>query len=170
MLNFKKRPYNLLLITAILLFGLAIFTFDSTIDFILFGKHYSVPLTILLWLNTIILLIFWLLYMVTKRLLFSPFLTKTHIIFTVSLSLILVAIAFTFIYSSAGSNGPRRYYDYGDVLNKFKVFNNMSPIISIALVLLIFGQLIFFINLLPGIYNKAAFTKQINKNENGSPL
>ena len=164
MYNFKKRQYNLLLIAAIPPSVLAIIIFDSPIHFELFGKLYSVLLANLLWLISINLLLSWLLYMVTNRMLFSTLLIKFHIIFTVSLSLILMVTPFIFTYSSP----PRSYYDYGDFVNRFKIFNDMSPVISVMLVLLILGQLTFLINLYVGIGNKEGFAKKNNKNKSAN--
>ena len=47
-------------------------------------------------------------------------------------------------------SAPRRYYD-NDISNKYRVFNNMNTIILLTLIVLILGQLIYFINLIVGI-------------------
>src|SRR5690242_8828642 len=112
MFKFKERPYNFLLLTAILLFIASIFNFNVPIDIHLHNTYFIFPLKLLIWLPTIILILFWLLYLLTKRFLFSKALTWTHVILTIICSILLLILPFILTYPFAGMDAPRRYYDY----------------------------------------------------------
>ncbi len=155
-MRLKQRPYNLLLLTAILLFIGGQFSLSTPIDFHLHDTYFVFPLTYIIWFPTIILFIFWLLYLATKRFLFSQGLMWTHIILTVITSIFILILPYLGTYSYGGLGGmPRRYYDYGE-FNIFKIFSNWTNIVVSAFFVLITGQLIYFINLFTGLYKHAA--------------
>jgi len=154
MFKFKEKPYNLLLLTAILLFIAGLFSGNFPIDILLHDTYFVLPITYLLWFPSLVLAFFWLLYLLTKRFLFSKVLTWTHIILTITCSVFIHVIPYLSAYSSAGLAGaPRRYYDNG-IFNKYKVFSNMNTIILLTFLILVLGQLIYFINLIIGIYKR----------------
>jgi cytochrome c oxidase subunit 1 len=153
MFKFKDRPYTVLLLTAVLFFIAGLFSFNYPIDIHLHDTYFVIPMTYLVWIPTITLVFFWLIYLLTKRLLFSKFLTWTHIVFTILCTIFIVTIPFLSTYSYAGGGAPRRYYDYGS-FTSYKIFGNMTRIIIIAFIILIFGQLTYFINLIVGLYKK----------------
>jgi len=162
MFKFKERPYNLLLLTAILLFIAGLFSGNFPIDILLHDTYFVLPITYLLWFPSFVLAFFWLLYLLTKRFLFSKVLMWTHITLTIICSVFIHVIPYLSVYSSAGLAGaPRRYYD-NDISNKYRVFNNMNTIILLTLIVLLLGQLIYFVNLIIGFYKRKNLRTQYN--------
>lgn len=150
----KQRPYNLLLLIAILLFIAGLFSFNTLIDIHLHDTYVVFPLSFLVWLPAIILFVFWFIYLVTKQFLFSKKLMWTHIILTIITSLSLLTLPYLTTYSSEGVPGmPRRYYDYGE-FNRLKIWSNLTNLAVITFVILLLGQLTYFINLFVGLYKR----------------
>jgi heme/copper-type cytochrome/quinol oxidase subunit 1 len=151
-MQFRQKPYNLFLLAIGLVLIVGLVTYKSTIDIHLHDTYYILPLTILTWIPTIILLLFWLLYSVTKTYLWSKMLIWTHVLLTIIISLVIVASPYLSGYSNAGLPGaPRRYYDHGE-LNRLHVFNNLSDIVVLAALILIAGQVLYIINLIAGLF------------------
>ena len=92
-LNFRKEPFALLLLTTIiLLFVLALRPISNT-DFhdkVMFG----VPLNNMVWIIPFFLISFWLLYLATKKFLYSTKATWVHVIATVASTLLIVSILY----------------------------------------------------------------------------
>ena len=144
----------MLLLTAFLLFAGGLFSSKAPIDIHLSDTYYVFPLAFLIWFPAIILFLFWLLYLATKRFLYSKRLMWIHIILSVVISLFILTLPYLSTYSYGEVAGsPRRYYDYGE-LNNFKIFGNFTNMIVLAFLILVLGQLIYFINLIVGIYKR----------------
>jgi heme/copper-type cytochrome/quinol oxidase subunit 1 len=153
-MKLKQRPYNLLFLNAIILSIGGLFCFNSPIDIHLYDTYFVFPLPFLIWAPTIILFVFWIVYLLTKRFLFSKKLMWIHIILTVIISLFLMVLPYISTYSYGGVVGsPRRYYDYGE-LNRFKILGNLTNIAVATFVILLLGQLAYFINLFVGLYKR----------------
>jgi hypothetical protein len=92
-LNFRKEPFALLLLTTIfLLFVLALRPI-SNVDFqdkVIFG----VPLDNMVWVIPYFLISFWMLYLATKKFLYSTIATWVHVIATVTSTLLIVSILY----------------------------------------------------------------------------
>lgn len=82
---------------------------------------------------------------------FSKVLTWAHVIITI-LTLILFVLALYF-GDSLSSLKPRRYYDYSS-WNSFDPYDKYTKAIVIALNILIFGQIIFIINFIAGLFKR----------------
>ena len=149
MFKFKERPYNLLLLTAILLFIVALFSFNVPVDIHFPDTYYIVPLALLIWLPTIILVLFWLLYLLTKRFLFFKILTWIHIILTIIFSILILILPFVFTTSFTVIGTPRPYYDFNGLHR-----GNITEMIPLILLILLLGQATYFVNLLVGIIKK----------------
>jgi hypothetical protein len=92
-LNFRKEPFSLLLLTTIiLLFVLALRPISSVDiqDKVMFG----VPLDNIVWIIPFFLISFWLLYLATKKFLYSTKATWVHVIATVASTLLIVSILY----------------------------------------------------------------------------
>ena len=73
----KERPYRLLLFTAIALSLALVFLSIAYLDFQDIAM-FSVPLAIMVWIIPSLLIFFWLLYLPTKRFLYSTTITWTR--------------------------------------------------------------------------------------------
>src|SRR4030095_4289051 len=93
MLNIKKRPYGLLLFTAIVLmlaFAFSPFATTSFQDKAMFG----LPLALVVLIITVFLFSLWLLYLLTWRFLYSMTITWIHIVITVSTAILIATVIY----------------------------------------------------------------------------
>ena len=152
MFNFKKRPYHLLLLTAILLFIATFFVNNQSLDMRLHDTYFIISFPHLFWQIIILLLIFWMLYLFTKRILFSKVLTWTHIVLLVLTSISLAGILF---YSNfQGIAGPtRRYYDFSNWETMAQP-NGLARGIMVILLAIFLGVIIYIINLFAGLIKR----------------
>jgi len=88
MLNIREKPYVLLLITAIALLLVLVLS-KIHIDF-QNKSMFSVPLAAIVWIFPLLLTSLWLLYLLTKRFLYSLFITRIHILITISTIILIV--------------------------------------------------------------------------------
>ena len=154
MFKFKERPYNLLLLTAVIVSTASFFVFNKAFDFHVRDTYFVVTLSYLFWAVCLLLLLFWTVYLLTKRLLFSVILTWAHVIATTSSLIIILIVSLLGTNSYNGLAGmPRRYYDY-DSWNTFILYNYQAKGILIAFLLILVGQLAYVINLIIGIVKR----------------
>jgi hypothetical protein len=136
----KERPYGLLLFTAIALSLALVFLSIAYIDFQDSGM-FGVPLTIMVWIIPSLLIFFWLLYLPTKRFLYSTTFTWTHILVTVSTTIILVivlCIVFTPLLPTS--------HGYPELI---------GDVIRIVFIMFTIGQCTYLANVLLGLFTKA---------------
>ena len=135
----KERPYRLLLFTAIALSLALVLLSIAYIDFqdtAMFG----VPLAIMVWIIPSLLVFFWLLYLPTKRFLYSTTITWTHVLITVSTTILMVTIlCIVFI--------PLQPITPGYI----ELIGNATRIVFIMFV---FGQCTYLANVLLGLFIK----------------
>jgi hypothetical protein len=135
-LNFRREPFALLLLTTILLlFVLALRPISSVAfqDKVMFG----VPLDNMVWVIPCFLISFWLLYLVTKKFLYSKIATWVHVIATVTSTLLMVSILFI------GINPTQTISEQHELVGN---------IIQIVTLLFIVGQLTYIGNLILGLF------------------
>jgi hypothetical protein len=136
----KERPYGLLLFTAIALSLALVFLSIAYIDFQDSGM-FGVPLTIMVWIIPSLLIFFWLLYLPTKRFLYSTTFTWTHILVTVSTTIILVivlCIVFTALLPAS--------HGYPELI---------GDVIRIVFIMFTIGQCTYLANVFLGLFTKA---------------
>lgn len=135
-LNVRKEPFALLLLTTIiLLFVLAlrpISNVDSQ-DKVVFG----VPLDNVVWIIPCFLISLWLLYLATKKFLYSTTATWVHVIATVASTLLIVSIVYI------GINSTQTISEHHELVGN---------IIQIMTLLFIAGQLTYIGNLILGLF------------------
>ena len=135
------------------------FASGEVIDFHFHDTYFILPSAYLFLATTGWLLLFWILYMLTHRFLFSKVLTWAHVIMTALPLVLLIGIWF---YSNNYYEGlagmPRRYYDYnnweGIVLN-----NNLTKLVLITFVLTALGFFTFLINLVIRLLKNSSITR-----------
>jgi hypothetical protein len=137
-LNIKKGPFALLLFTAIILsFALALRPI-SNVDFknkVMFG----VPLDNVVWFLPLFLISFWLLYLTTKKYLYSIAATWIHVMTTVVLTLLIVSVLYI------GVNPTQHVSD------KHELVGNTIQVLTLLFVV---GQFIFVANFVIGIIKR----------------
>src|SRR5687767_4799725 len=103
----KESPFGLLLFTAIALsLALGVLSIGH-IDF-QDKTMFRVPLAIMVWIIPLFLTFFWLLYLPTKRFLYSMTITWTHVLITVSTAILIVIILYV-VFTPLQSTSHRYY-------------------------------------------------------------
>ena len=122
--------------------------FNKEIEIQLHDSYFVFPLKILIWIPSIILFVFWIIYFLTKQFLFSKRLIWIHIFFTILTSLLIMALPYLFIYGE-GTGIPSRYYNYD---SRFKMYEDIKNSAIKAFIILLLGQFTYFINITIGLY------------------
>ena len=143
----KESPYRLLLFTAIALALVLGFLSIAYIDF-QDKTMFSVPLAIIVWIIPFFLMFFWLLYLLTKRFLYSMTITWTHVLITVSTAILIVIILY--IVFAPLQSTSHSYYNTS-LIDRPELIGNATRIVFIIFVC---GQCAYLANFLLGIFTK----------------
>lgn len=148
-----KRPYNLLLIAAMIVLLMSAFKTSSIIDIHFYDTYIILPGRMGMWIATFTLLFLWTLYLLTKQILYSITLTWVHVMGTITC--VLAMIWLMDLLAVTGLAGtPRRYYAVSDDDPSYQLFNSPTEAINFLLALLFLMQLFFLLNLALGFYRK----------------
>lgn len=140
------QPHKLLLLTGILLIVLSLFVFRKTFDIHLHDTYYVMALHMVYWTLAAVVLLFALLYWWTSKMLFSGFLTWTHVILTIFSAFFIVTAPFWLQVVEHSFPGD----PLSAIEQKWRFYRNLQ----IFCLFLLAGQLIFFINLVRGVINR----------------
>lgn len=152
MFDITKRPYHLLLLTAILLLIASFFVHNQTLDMHLHDTYFIISMSHLFWLIIILLLIFWILYLLTKHLLFSKVLIWVHVLLLILSSISLVVILFYSNYQGVAGS-LRQYYDFSN-WEAMVQFDGLARGIMVIFLAIFLGVIIYVINLIIGLINR----------------
>lgn len=152
-MKIKQKPYHLLLLTGLVsvLTSFFVLNQNNLVDIHLHDTYFVIAHTHIFWFLTVLALFVWTLYLLTNKILYSKTLIWTHVIVTI-LTLLLVALTL-FFGESFMNPTPRRYYDYSN-WNSFNNYTEFTKAIGITIFVLLFGQVIFIINLIAGLLKK----------------
>ena len=151
-----RRPYHLLLLTAIVLFIVSLFCGDDTLDIHLHDTYFVIAKFHLFRSGATFLSILWLMYLITFRLL-SSYLTWMHLVATfLCIGLIITVSHWLPLFTGPNDMSalgpypaPRPYIELSGAYSKQSVRLQAFVLFAIA------GQLFFIANLLYAI-NKFA--------------
>ena len=138
MLNIKEKPHGLLLLTAIVFLLALVLPPLAQIDF-QDKTIFSVTLIIFVWIIPLLLISFWLLYLLTKKFLYSTTVTWIHVLLTVSATILIVIVMYIGINPTAS-------------IDRQELIGNIMQMLFIVFVL---GQILFPANVLIGFLQKA---------------
>ena len=152
MFSFKKYPYNLLLLLAILILVTSFFiSTEGAIDLHLHDTYFIISKVYLFWLVSGVLIVFWVLNSITKRFLFSKILTSIHLALIGLSAICLIGLLLYAHYYYQGLAGmPRRYYDYSRWEDKWAIYDNFTKASVITLVSMLLGIAVYFMHLVMG--------------------
>jgi heme/copper-type cytochrome/quinol oxidase subunit 1 len=141
-----KKPHNLLWIGALLTLAISLISGNAALDYTPGDTYYVISYSsIYLWF-ALLLIIFWVVYLLTERLLLSKMLTVIHILAT----LLPVVIFFALAKADLGMSGiPRRYYAI-TAFNASPDYQLLVPYLAIIAAFLI-AQVCFLVNLVGGL-------------------
>ncbi|MEO9022277.1 MAG: hypothetical protein ABI237_11260 [Ginsengibacter sp.] len=150
-MQIRKRPYNLLLLTGLILILTCFFFFNqnTTIDIHLHDTYFVIAHSHFFWLLAIPALMIWTIYLLTNKILYSKALTWVHVIITIS-TLVLLASTL-FMGESLFNPAPKHYYDYSSWNSSV---TTPARIIADTIFILLSGQIIFIINFIAGIFKR----------------
>jgi prepilin signal peptidase PulO-like enzyme (type II secretory pathway) len=151
-----KLPYSLLLLVSLLLAVIPLFFYGQS-EGIHFHKQYVIiPSHYFIWFFAFILLLYWIMYMVTKDILLTMYLTWLHMVISIIIIVFLVTLrAWVFKY-------PTTQVEV--ILARLLLENNPREI-KISLlwkVIFIAGQLAYVVNLTGGLIKNHVATPFIN--------
>jgi hypothetical protein len=137
-LNFRKEPFALLLFTTIILLFILALRPISNVNFhdkVMFG----VPLNNMVWIIPCFLISLWLLYLATKKFLYSATATWIHVIATIVSTFLIVSVLYI------GINPTPAISEQHELIGK---------IIQIVTLLFVVGQIAFIGNVLFGLIRR----------------
>lgn len=140
-----SKPYHMLALAAVLLIMLSFIPANRPMDLPVQGASYVLSYSDTLRAIAMLLLLFWILYMITVRFLFSVILIWVHIVITL---LLLVLIVFLF-FRYAGQNASNEIMELS-----FQTGLNPQMIVPVLIMLLLLTQLSYIINLILGVVRR----------------
>lgn len=148
-----RRPYHLLLLTALILVVVSFFVLERSISVIIHvqDSYYVIAYLHIYWVLAILLFFEWILYALTTRAVYSMLLSRIHILITIVCCLSLAIL----LYYVDDASGPtaRRYFDFGSWVS-FENFTGLMKVFAIVLLVLIIVQILFVVNVMVGIFRK----------------
>lgn len=142
-----SKPYSLLIFMALLLFVSSFIVSDRTVDIHLYDTYFVFDFAFVFWSLSLILFIYWLIYIVTKQVLYSRFLSWTHIATTILAVVVIVTSSIWGEYVSMPVKGSISFQD-------FKRYQRVSNIITLNILSLILSQILYIVNLVVGLVRK----------------
>ena len=137
-LNLRKEPFALLLFTTIILLFVLALRPISNFDF-QDKEMFGVPLNNMVWIIPSFLISFWLLYIATKKYLYSKTATWVHVIATIASTLLIISILYI------GINPTQTISEQHELV---------GSIIQIVTLLFIVGQMTYIGNVIFGLLRK----------------
>ena len=136
--NIKERPDRLLLFTAIISLFALVFPSLGNIDF-QDKTMFSLPLVIMVWTIPLLLIAFWLLYLMTRRFLYSMTIARIHIFITVSATILMVTVLYIGFNPSQLTNDRHQF---------------IGNAMQILFIIFVCGQFAYLANVLLGLFRR----------------
>lgn len=154
-MGIRAHPYNLLLLTAILLFIFFLFINENqTLDVHLPDTYFVIAGTHFFWLFALLLSVLWIAYRIFKKILFSLKLTWIHVLISVMTTILL--LLFLFIGNYSLNLRPGSYTDSSSWNTYHENFTQKMRTISYGILVLLVAQMVFVANLIIGLFKRIA--------------
>ena len=144
-MNLLSRPYHMLALAAVLLIMLSFIPANHPMDLPVQGASYVLSFGDTLRAMAMLLLLFWILYMTTVRILFSVVLIWVHTVITLLLTVFIVLLFFRY----SGQNAANEAMELS-----FQTGLNPRMLVPVLIMLLLIMQLSYIINLFLGVVRR----------------
>ena len=144
-MNLLSKPYHMLALSAVLLIILSFIPISHAMNMPVQGASYVLNYVDTLRASAMLLLLLWILYMITTRILFSTLLIWIHIVITLLLMALIVFLFFRF----AGHDASGQVKELS-----FQTGLRYQMMVPVLILLLLLTQLIYLINLLLGVMRR----------------
>lgn len=158
-INFRKSPYHLLLLAAIILTIQSFFiNGSSSLDIHLHDAYFVFPRSLPYLVGAFLLTLLWSVYLLTRKILASKYLIWMHVVATLLLLITIYTVEYWPISTQTGV--PYNYYNVDN--SYFEYYSQQSPRELMVVLLFVAGQLFFIVNLLysTGRYLMKEFTSK----------
>ena len=146
----RSQPYQLLIPIFLLILVLSFFkNSNETTDMHFYDTYVVMPVRFILVGFAVFIILLWGVYSLTNKMLLSPVITWVHIVITIIAVITLVG---SFFWNGLlyGPAPPRQYADW----SRFDEFVRINKFLSITVLVLVFSQSLYFINLIAGLFLK----------------
>ena len=135
----------------LLLTSFFVLTGNTTVDLHLHDTYFVIADSHFFWLLAILAVVVWTIYLLTSKLLYSKALTWIHVVITL-LTILLFALT-PFFGNNLINPTSGGYYDY-NIWSSFDSYTRFFKTVTITILVLLFGQIIFVINLIAGLFKR----------------
>jgi len=143
------QPFNLLLMTAILLVIFSFLPWGQSFDIHLHDTYFIISTVYFIWALSIIFFLTWTIYKWISKILWKRFLTWFHVLVTIFILIALLTANFWF-----DTIFPQLKRDFSS-FNTFQADRNRQAKVILPLVFLFLaGQLAFVVNIIGGLTSK----------------
>ena len=149
--HLPQKPYRLLLPTGLILLVVSLSTVGVLVDIHLLDTFYVFPFAMLSWIAALVFLVAGMVYEFTQRFLYSNILTWTHIIWTIVMSVLVMAGIYLASYPEMVVD-LRSGFDANRERDTFRIVSSLTKTAIISFFILAVGQLTFLVNILVGLY------------------
>lgn len=154
-MHIGKHPYHLLPLAAIPFLVIFFVWNDVTMDLHFHDTYFVIPARLLTLVPVAYLLIIWIVYLATRKVLFSQKLIWIHVIFAIVLPCFIFAFPYLIHTNLFTGDRPRRYYDFNEF--NYYPFRSALPsyLFRIFFLVLLLGQLIYPVNFFLGLFKQS---------------
>lgn len=124
---------------------------NNSVDLHLHDTYFVIADTHVIWFLVILSFFIWTIYLATNKILYSKILTWTHVIITVLLEVLFASLLF--IDNSYFIKTPTIEYTY-EQWNSLDMYSTLMKVTAFVIFILLFGQLIFVVNFIIGIFKR----------------
>lgn len=144
-MKLQAKPYYLLLFFAIILTIASLAGANNTVDINTADTYYTLDTVFVIRAIAMFLLLLWLLYVFTFKFLFSKSLAWLHIIFTITIAVVVCAVLLW------------KVKNHSSIVDTEMLYANMRRtrfMMQVSIAALMLSQLLFVINLFAGVIKK----------------
>lgn len=150
----SNQPFQLFLVTAILLFVFSFITWGRNLDIHLHDTYFVISTIFFVWTLGIVFLLVWTVYKLTSKILYKRFLTWFHVLVTIFILIALLTA--NFWHNKLIPPIPRDFVSF----ETFQADTEREAKVILPLVVLFsLGQLAFIINIMVGLAKKLVRTR-----------